>query len=184
MSCNKILENYNNEKNKISDINEHLSTLKKYAEECKHITEFGVRWIVSTWAFLASNPEKMISYDFQMPSTWDVDINTVLEICYECNINYDFILADTRNITIEETDLLFIDTLHEYEQVKKELELHSDKVMKYIIFHDTVSFRTVGEVGGKGIYFAIEEFLQKNNQWKIKEEFFNNNGLLIIERVI
>ena len=52
-----MIENYyNNLVNTPSDINEHLPTLRKYAEECDHITEMGVRWIVSTYAFLAAKP--------------------------------------------------------------------------------------------------------------------------------
>ena len=31
-----------------SDINEHISVMHKYANECEHITEFGVRTGVST----------------------------------------------------------------------------------------------------------------------------------------
>ena len=46
-----------------SDINEHLPTLKKYAKECEHITEMGVRWVVSTYALLMGKPKKLISYD-------------------------------------------------------------------------------------------------------------------------
>jgi hypothetical protein len=183
MSCEKINQMYNKLCYTHSDINEHLPTLKKYAEECDLVIEFGVRWIVSTWAFLSAKPKKLISYDFQLPSNWGFDINETINAAKECNLDYTFILADTRTIEIEECDLLFIDTLHEYEQVKKELELHANKVKKYIIFHDTVSFREVGEIGGKGIYFAISEFLENNKNWKIKEEFKNNNGLLIIERI-
>ena len=29
-----------------SDINQHLATLRHYAEECDHVTEFGVRDVV------------------------------------------------------------------------------------------------------------------------------------------
>ncbi|MGD9307318.1 MAG: glycosyltransferase family 4 protein, partial [Desulfobacterales bacterium] len=32
-----------------SDINQHLPILRKYAAQCSHITEFGVRGVVSTW---------------------------------------------------------------------------------------------------------------------------------------
>jgi hypothetical protein len=32
-----------------SDINEHIPTILKYGQECEHITEMGVRWVVSTW---------------------------------------------------------------------------------------------------------------------------------------
>ena len=48
-----------------SDINEHLETIKKYASECKHITEMGVRSVVSTWAFLESKPKRLVSIDIQ-----------------------------------------------------------------------------------------------------------------------
>ncbi len=47
----KIIDIYNNLCNEKSDINEHLPTLKRYAEKCDHITEMGVRSVVSTWAF-------------------------------------------------------------------------------------------------------------------------------------
>jgi len=65
------LENFYIEKcNTPSDINEHLPTLKKYAEECSHITEMGVRWVVSTYGLLMGKPKKMISYDINSIS-WD-----------------------------------------------------------------------------------------------------------------
>ena len=35
-----------------SDINEHLPTLYKYAQECDTVFETGVRGCVSSWAFL------------------------------------------------------------------------------------------------------------------------------------
>ena len=40
-----------------SDINEHIPALINYAQQCDHITEMGVRWIVSTWAFMAASPK-------------------------------------------------------------------------------------------------------------------------------
>ena len=46
-----------------SDINEHLPTLKRYASECKTVTEMGVRYACSTWAFLEARPEKITCYD-------------------------------------------------------------------------------------------------------------------------
>jgi hypothetical protein len=46
-----------------SDINEHLPTLKQFAEKCEHITEMGVRGVVSTYAFLMGGPKKLIGYD-------------------------------------------------------------------------------------------------------------------------
>ena len=66
--------------------------------------------------------------------------------------------------------------------MKKELELHGNKAKKYLIFHDTISFRERGERGGCGIYKAIIEFLKENSHWYIESEYTNNNGFLILKR--
>lgn len=171
-----------------SDINEHLPLLREYASRCSSITEMGVRWIVSTWAFVVAKPQKITSIDINHPKTWNAQdkFNTLVEKCIENNIDFEFIQADTRKIKIKKTDFLFIDTLHNYEQIKEELKLHSQDVNKYIAFHDTESYAKKDEVGnGRGILPAIKEFLLENaNIWKIVEDRKNNNGLLIIEREI
>jgi len=164
-----------------SDINEHLPTLARYAEECDHITEMGVRWIVSTYALLMGKPQRMISYDIH-PCNWQPIAEMVKE-----DTNFTFVIANTLDLQIEETDLLFIDTLHNYNQLKRELELHGNKVKKYLLFHDTTSFEFIGESykgssKEKGIWPAIEEFLTQNPRWEIKERFTNNNGLTILVR--
>jgi len=150
-----------------SDINEHIPTLIKYGSECEHITEMGVRWILSTWAFLGSSPKILKSYDIQDPSNWGASIKDAYDTAAAYGINFSFTQANVLDIEIEETDLLFLDTWHAYKQLKSELELHASKVRKYIIFHDTTSFATCDEksyeslgeewVGDqKGIWLAIE----------------------------
>jgi hypothetical protein len=181
----------NNLHNTPSDINEHIPTLIKYGSECEHITEMGVRWVVSTWAFLGTVPKTLKSYDMQDPSTWNVDIKNVYDTAKYHGVNFSFTKANVLDIEIEETDLLFLDTWHAYKQLKSELDLHAGKVRKYIIFHDTTTFATQDEssyeflgkewVGdGKGIWLAIEEFLSVKPEWKLVERFTNNNGLTII----
>ena len=164
---------------KKSDINEHLPVLRKYGEQCNHITEFGVRWIVSTWAFLASQPDFLVSYDIRHPGYFKADINDVY--ASQGKTKYNFIQADVLKIEIEQTDLLFIDTLHRYRQLKRELELHACKVNRYILLHDTETFSIRGENGGKGLKLAINEFLGQNKNWKVKEIYINNNGLTVLE---
>lgn len=169
------------------DIFEHLPTIKKYAEKCTHITEMGVRSVVSTWSFLAglldnTNYNRMVSYDIEFhPNLVELIENAS---CLYPAIRYDFILKDVLKTEIEETDLLFLDTWHVYEQVRDELKLHASKVRKYIMFHDTTSYEFKGEGHGRtGIWPAIQEFLDSHSEWKIKERYTNNNGLTIIERV-
>lgn len=167
-----------------SDINEHLPTLRKYAEQCEHVTEMGVRSIVSTWALLAANPKKMISYDIVHPNKLGANIEVVYSSAAIENIDFTFHETNVLEVEIEPTDMLFIDTVHNYEQLKQELKLHSSKVKKYIVLHDTVTFGSHDETAsGAGLLPAMYEFLLNNNNWIIKEQFLNNNGLTILQRV-
>jgi hypothetical protein len=171
--------------NEKSDINEHLPTLLKYAQECNHITEMGVRGGSSTRAFLYADPKKYVAYDLNI----DQDVNNLFEYCKSNGKDYEYIQADVLKIKIKKTDLLFIDTYHCYEQLSQELNLHANKVRKYIVFHDTATYGRVGEnldfqsfSGTKGIMYAIEEFLEKNSDWKIIYQVDYNNGLTVIEK--
>lgn len=177
-----------------SDINEHLPTLRNYASRCEHITEMGVRGVVSTFAFAASKPKTIKAIDLFHPSVWNSSQNLELikNFCKNNFINFEFITGNTLEIEIEETDFLFIDTLHTYPQLKKELELHGNKAKKYIGFHDTTLYEYNDEhnsytdvfVSGpkKGLWPAIEEFIQENPHWKLEERRTNNNGLTILRR--
>jgi hypothetical protein len=169
--------------NEKSDINEHLPTLLKYAQECNHITEMGVRGGSSTRAFLYADPKKYVAYDLHI----DPKVNELFEYCKSIGKDYEYIESDVLKVEIEKTDLLFIDTYHCYEQLSQELKLHSGKVKKYIIFHDTVTYGREGEnlsfqsfSGTKGIMYAIEEFLEKKPNWKIFHNADYNNGLIVI----
>lgn len=185
----KIEEKYTQLCMESSDINEHLPVLKKYAEECSHITEMGTRYVVSTWAFLFGNPKKLVCYDILTGLNMDIvnqRLSEVEESAKHIGVDFTFIQGDVLNLTIEDTDLLFIDTYHEYNQIKSELKLHSDKVKKYLIFHDTTTFGEHGETfkesNTKGIWPAIEEFLAEKPEWEIAEKLENNNGLTILKR--
>jgi hypothetical protein len=176
-------EIYNQKCSTPSDINEHLPTLKRYAEECDHITEMGVRWVVSTFAFMMGKPKTLTSIDIDPLENWGISTENLTSIANEIGIDFKFKLANTLELEIEETDLLFLDTDHTYNQVKGELSLHGNKSKKYIIFHDTTSFEFKGMNGDTiGIWPAIEEFLSENPHWSVHERFTNNNGLTILKR--
>lgn len=179
---NSMEANFYYYRNLVTDINEHFDTIKRYAETCEHITEVGVRGVNSTWAFLSGKPKTMISIDKVDPIEFDVDIKIVKQIAKNNSIEWDFILGDILKIEISETDLLFIDTLHHYPQLSKELKLHGNKARKYIIMHDTETNKILGDDGEEGLQKAINEFLLENNHWKVNEVFTNNNGLTILKR--
>ena len=174
-----------------SDINEHLPVLYEYALKTNHITEFGTRFGCSTWAFLYSNPKKMISYDIKK----QLEVEKIIEVANHHKINYTFVEADTLTIEIEQTDLMFIDTFHSYNQLYAELNRHHTKVNSYIIMHDTVTFgyQDMAHVGPispilnnninkQGLMNAINDFLTIYNQWHIEKHYTNNNGLLVLSK--
>lgn len=179
-----VIERYNQELNIVeSDVNEHLPVLREYAEKCDTITEMGVRFVVSTYAFAIANPKKIVSIDIIHPNdcterygvSSSYRLKEIEDYCTDNNIIFQFIKGDTTSIEIEETDLLFIDTLHTYQQLKAELNLHSNKVKKYIILHDTFSC-------ANELIPALNEFLTDNKNWSICKVYENNNGLTILQK--
>jgi len=139
----------------------------------------GVREVVSTYAFLAASPKKLHCYDLN----YSANIAHAHDVAFDHDVWLEYHIADVLTVEIEPTELLFIDTIHNYNQLDQELKLHADKVSKYIIIHDTSTFATVGEDGGEGIWKAIEDFLDRDETWEIKECLINNNGLTILQKV-
>ena len=72
-------EKIKNLKTENCDICEHFSVILKYGQQCEHITEFGVRWITSTWGWLSSKPKKLVCYDIEDPSKWGANIVDVYD---------------------------------------------------------------------------------------------------------
>ena len=158
-----------------SDINEHCPTLCALARECRHVTEFGTRTGNSTVALLNAQPDKLVCYDLvrspQMERLRDVAGRTELV----------FVQADVLQVEIEPTDMLFIDTRHDYEQLKEELRRHTGKVRRYIVLHDTTTYAERGETPGHaGLWPAVEEFMALGT-FRLKWRDHHNNGLTVLE---
>lgn len=163
-------------KSDATDIVEHLQTLSDISAKCQHITEMGVRHVVSTWCFVAGIPKggKVVSIDIVPAPQGELD--RVADFCNRKGIDFKFVLGDTTQIEIEETDLLFIDTLHTGEQLEKELALHASKAKKFIVFHDTESCKDE-------LMPVIVKFLKEHKEWAIKAVYTNNNGIMILRRL-
>ena len=200
-----------------SDINEHLPTLYRYACECDSAFETGVRGCVSSWAILnglISNQNGMIK-TFLLNDITSCDIdeisNNILNINSEGKVIVDLKHIWENNLTMQvgennRYDMTFIDTLHCYGQLRRELDKFSKFTNKYIIMHDTTIDEFRGEIYRSdlsydklvewkkmtgftedtdilyGLSQAIDEFLQSNPQWSQVEKFTNNNGLTVLKK--
>ena len=191
--------------NSSSDINEHLPTLSKYASECESVFETGVRGCVSSWAFARGLLQNSSSNKRLFLNDIDVcDITELLCATKSLPIQIQFEWKNNLELDLSENfDLTFIDTWHVYGQLKRELQKFAPITNKYIIMHDTTVDEWQGEtirLGmnarnqsmfsgfpleeiNKGLWFAVQEFLNSNTNWVVHERFTNNNGLTILRRV-
>lgn len=161
-----------------SDINQHLPKLLELAKECQHVTEMGVRWGTSTRAWLHSGVI-LRSYDIEL----DAGVQKLFDLAQYLDRDAALIQANVLEISIDQTDLLFIDTLHQYQQLRQELARHADRSRKYLVFHDTTTFAHRDEMGsGPGLWPAIEEFLAANPHWQLCYRSHDNNGLTVLRR--
>jgi hypothetical protein len=193
--------------NKSSDINEHLPTIYRYAKECTSIFETGVRGCISSWALvhgLLENPSTSGKRYMLLNDIDECNITEFLKSTNDLDVDIEYQWMNNLNLQMNRTiDMTFIDTWHVYGQLKRELAKFAPITNKYIIMHDT----TVDEIYGEtirmqfnarqqsldsgipldeincGLGKAIDEFLQQNSNWVLKEKFTNNHGLTILERI-
>ena len=159
------------------DIRDHCPTLAALAGGCDHVTEMGSRSGVSTTALLYGQPRDLVCYDLDPRPELDV----LFQLAGRTRLAIH--AGDSLAAEIAETDLLFIDTFHEYEQAARELARHADKVRRYIALHDTTTFGEEGQVpGSRGLWPAIREFLESRRDWRLLARYHHNNGLTVLGR--
>jgi hypothetical protein len=173
-------------------ISAHLPRLRALADGLALAVEFGVKRGASSSALLMG-AERVVSYDV-------IATDEARQLKRVAGERWDYRIADSRTADVPPSDLLFIDSLHSYEQVKAELE-HADGVRRYLVCHDVSTFGEVGAVGetgrqawtyvaGKGsvpadclgIRPAIDELMIRDDSWRIAARYTDSHGLLVLER--
>ena len=197
-----LLDTYQAKYHTHSDINEHLPILLAYAKQCTTVTECGVRYPTSAYAFAAGLKGTPGNTYRMVDTVKSGSIDPFLLECQAEGVSATFETSSDLECTLIDTDLLFIDTWHVYGQLKRELAYWHDSVKKFIILHDT----TVDEIRGetirngwdpvsqsattgipideitKGVWPAVTEFLEAHPEWIIDLRLTNNNGLTILKR--
>lgn len=161
--------------------------LMYYASQCKSVMELGVHQGSSLTAILMTKPEKAIGVDVNL-NLWKNGSETAgpglqerAKIFAEENgIELEVIGCSSINpLCKRQVEMLHIDSLHDSNHLRKELNLHANNVSKYIMFHDTA-------VNNYMLYNTIIQYIKDNgNQWKEVLHYDENNtvGHLVIERV-
>lgn len=161
-----------------SIINEHLNILCYYGKDCNTIVDFGIKKGNSTIAFLNANPKSYYGYDVQL----EKEAIEIIKEGKKLGIDAHIIKGMYSDIEIPQCDLLFLDTEPTAYCLADQLKNHQEKVKKYIIIPQTERFKYFGSDALKGLPVAINDFLNNNPSWMIKEQYENNNGLTILVR--
>jgi hypothetical protein len=186
-----------------SDIYEHMPLLLNLAKECSSVTEIGLRNMTSTWGLLkglAENPNHFCSYlGIDIVSPKKGKIKLAKKLSKKNRISFQFLEENDMNLDINNTDLLFIDSLHTYCHLTYELEKFSPKVRKYIALHDTSfpwgnindyeykgnysEYPSNIDRNKKGLWPAVEDFLERHPEWVLQKRYLNCHGFTILKRI-
>lgn len=173
-------------------ITPHLPRLRELATGLSVAVEFGVKNGASSSALLLG-ARQVMSFDIkETPSA-----RRLQELAGD---RWAYRLADSRTADVPAADILFIDSLHTYQQCDAELRAHAWKIQRYLVFHDVGTFGEVGADGESGnhswqyqrgtscpsdylgIRPAIDALMIRDPLWRIVARYTDSHGLLVLER--
>jgi hypothetical protein len=149
------------------DMDQHLPAMRELGMRCKHITEFTKRR-ESTVAWAAARPGALISHQLEK----DVLVATLTEAATHGpgapigTFTVHWGADSLKTNAIDETDLLFIDTVHTADRILAELTLHGPRVRRYIVLRGTGAYGEKGERDNTmGLFHGIRPWLEKHPEW-------------------
>ena len=187
------------DRHSLSDMSKHFDALREYGQDCSLIHELGVREIGSSWAFLKGLADRgnamvtiaedrrklemspitaLISIDHVHPDKFAGE-GTLAEFqkhARENNVHHEFIESSSLDVDIKNSHCIFFDTDHTYEQLSQELQLHGNKSLKYLLFHDTIGC-------AHEILPAINEFLEEYPEWIVFDHSIDSQGMTSLARM-
>jgi len=133
-----------------NEIAPHLALMYRYARRSECVVELGVNYATSTIAWIRGlrdngSDRKILRMVDRVRRTGAVANR--LDLAFRAGIDVAFIEVDSLKYTmpVPPCDLLFIDTLHVYGQLRRELAQHSQFVRQWILLHDTGLYGNRGE---------------------------------------
>jgi hypothetical protein len=170
----------------------HLPRLRALAEGLPLAVEFGVKRGASSSALLLG-AARVVSYDI-------VETPEALRLKAAAGDRWTYRIQNSITADVPACDLLFVDSLHTFDQVDRELARHAESVRRYLVFHDVLTFGSVGangETGAQmwtyrlgesvpqsclGIRPAIDALMIRDRSWQIAASYTDSHGLLVLER--
>ena len=172
---------------KNSNIRLHMPVMRTLASLCDgDIWEFGTGYYRSTVALhlgRLGRPCNLYSLDIapikeRFPRDPDAQKGAA-KMQEMLKDHVQFRIQDTLTWRVDGSpDMILIDDLHTYDQVKKELDLYGDRSQRFLAFHDITSFPEINPA----IHGYIQAAEARGIRWDIIHREEANNGFLVLER--
>ena len=146
--------------------------LDKHMDAMRHISQIRE---VEFIADLSGRKESLIAFAAGMRGRKILSFNTEGD-----SVELQHLLSITQGVelvsrwpTVEEynafpeTDCVFLDTRHTYDELRMQLDKCGLKSRRFIIMHDTDVYGKTGEDGMRGLHDAIREFMELHPEWKV-----------------
>ena len=147
--------------------------IKEKMKGCDSYTELGVNQGATLAVAMLENPKVVRAYDISL-MPYNKAKHHFDNYANEHSIDFNVMESDTLRCVLDSVDVLYIDTLHRYDHLVKELALHGSKVNKYIIFHDTFAQRELKR--------AVTEYVAAHDEWVVVTNCEVNVGFMTIKR--
>tara|TARA_E500000318_G_scaffold97854_1_gene98812 strand:+ start:3138 stop:3716 length:579 start_codon:yes stop_codon:yes gene_type:complete len=157
----------------------HHDMIQEQMKNCESYKELGLHQGASAAAALLSGAKEVHLVDHTLEKyNWQKHLFE--KYCEENDVNlnvYECSSIDPK--CAQPTDVLMIDSLHEWRWTIKELNLHAPITKKYIILHDTAIVNKRPSDIGPGMTM----WCRTNPEWRIVKEVKVNVGAMLVERV-
>jgi tetratricopeptide (TPR) repeat protein len=191
-----------------SDINEHCYILENYAKKSSKILSCSYRNNVVGYCFVKGLLDNLNTEVRELTciDKYDYDTKDILRRLGKIPVKYQFISGNVLEyIPKNKLDIIFIDTLHVYGQLIRELN-HYAKYLEsggIFILHDTTVDAEHGEALRTqmnltelekstgfsqeelttGLWPAIERFLEEISDFTLEHRYVHNHGLTILRKI-
>lgn len=153
--------------------------IEKYMSECTSYMELGTNQGGTASVAMLCKPNRVYLVDLDMSKFREYLQPIAVAWCNQHNIELIVKEIDSTSIaTINDTDMLVIDSYHHPDHMRKELKVHSPNVHKYIIAHDT---NMINGRPNDSLYQCLKNFAIDNN-WEIIERGITNVGYTVLRR--
>lgn len=160
------------------DLDQHLELLRDLGSRVDQVTVITKRREAAL-GFLAGRPAELIVYDrevdplYQRLQEWAETEAVHLSVTT---------LTDFDLPPIESTELLFLDTVHSAEQLRRDLAAHGAGVRRFLVIRGTGAFgeRAEGDAEQPGLLHALREWLRENPEWFVVHHTAEQYGMTVL----